>query len=351
MNKTLIVALAIVAVLIPTTTFAWDQFDDRLQIKTDLELRELALKDELKKEDNSTKQEQLQRKIDNVKNFTKAIELDYMMHQAFKDGDISKQQELLEQFKEINAKHLELSGNRVYIANLTGIEKDVEHENKLAERQAKLDDGYKLYPGVGWVKNDNTNPIYTTHPETGEKIMDLDAMIKYRGIELDGEIWPDTTGWNIAGSKHEPTQTLSYITDYWKVSTDPVNITREKTVSKVEEKIKEIDNKENKTFKDQKDLEKLKLAKQWLEARANNDTEKMHELSEKLTADFSLELGGGVMCDPDVSHSECLKNAPTITFDFPPFIYHPFFFIIIAIVTIIIIISVVIYFKNKTHNS
>ncbi len=124
MNKTLIVALAIVAVLIPTTTFAWDQFDDRLQIKTDLEQRELALKDELKEEDNPIKQEQLQRKIDSVKNFDKAIELDDMMQQAIKDGDVSKQQELQEQFKEINTKHLELSGDRVYIANLTGTEKE-----------------------------------------------------------------------------------------------------------------------------------------------------------------------------------------------------------------------------------
>ncbi len=62
---------------------------------------------------------------------------------------------------------------------------------------------------------------------------------------------------------------------------------------------------------------------------------------------FAQQLGGGVICDLDVSHSECLKNAPTITFDFPPFVYHPFFFIIITIVIIIIVISVVIYFKIR----
>lgn len=50
-----------------------------------------------------------------------------------------------------------------------------------AERDAKLDAGYKLYPGVGWVALTDQNivePIYREHPETGEKVLDLDAIIK-----------------------------------------------------------------------------------------------------------------------------------------------------------------------------
>ena len=124
MARKLITTLAIIAVLIPTTTFAWDQFDDRLQIKTDLEQRGLDLKNELKKEDNLEKQEQIQKKIDAIDNFNKAIENDELMQQALKDGDIAKQKELLEQLKNINDKAVELAGDRVYIANLTDTEKE-----------------------------------------------------------------------------------------------------------------------------------------------------------------------------------------------------------------------------------
>ena len=66
------------------------------------------------------------------------------------------------------------------------------------------------------VKPDNSNLIYTIHPETGEKIVDLGAMIQDRKEKniVDSEIWPDTTGWNIADSKYEPTQSLSYISGH-----------------------------------------------------------------------------------------------------------------------------------------
>lgn len=87
-------------------------------------------------------------------------------------------------------------------------------EKRLAERQAKLDEGYKLYPGVGWVKNESIEePIYTNHPDTGEKIIDLEATMKDRedrNVELDGCVWPDTSGWTIADSKHEPSKTVYY---------------------------------------------------------------------------------------------------------------------------------------------
>ena len=104
---------------------------------------------------------------------------------------------------------------------------DVELEEKrLAERQAKLDEGYKLYPGVGWVKNESIEePIYTNHPDTGEKIIDLEATMKDRkdgNVELDGCVWPDTSGWNIADSKHEPSKTMSYAAPDWQVPTEPV---------------------------------------------------------------------------------------------------------------------------------
>ncbi len=49
------------------------------------------------------------------------------------------------------------------------------------ERDLKLAAGYKLYPGVGWVKPSEIKqmePIYRDHPETKEKVLDLDAMIE-----------------------------------------------------------------------------------------------------------------------------------------------------------------------------
>lgn len=128
MTKTLILSLLIVAALIPTTIFAWDQLDDRLYIKTELEQKEFVLKDELKKEDNPVKQEEIQRRIDGIDNFNKAIELDELMQKAIKDGNMEKQKELQEQFKEINSKAVELAGDRVYIANLTGTEKEYTYD-------------------------------------------------------------------------------------------------------------------------------------------------------------------------------------------------------------------------------
>lgn len=51
-----------------------------------------------------------------------------------------------------------------------------------AERDLKLATGYKLYPGVGWVKVDEQNivaAIYRDNPENSEEqILDLDAMIE-----------------------------------------------------------------------------------------------------------------------------------------------------------------------------
>lgn len=52
-------------------------------------------------------------------------------------------------------------------------------------RDAKLAAGYKLYPGVGWVSPAEQNtmePIYRVHPVTGEKVLDLDAMLAVQKI-------------------------------------------------------------------------------------------------------------------------------------------------------------------------
>jgi len=53
------------------------------------------------------------------------------------------------------------------------------------ERDVKLAAGYKLYPGVGWVAPSEQNtmePIYRYHPETGEKVLDLDAILKIQKV-------------------------------------------------------------------------------------------------------------------------------------------------------------------------
>ena len=58
-----------------------------------------------------------------------------------------------------------------------------------AERDAKLAAGYKLYPGVGWVHQDdlgNQQPIYRDNPNNpGELILDLDAMIEKYDLDLE----------------------------------------------------------------------------------------------------------------------------------------------------------------------
>ena len=50
------------------------------------------------------------------------------------------------------------------------------------ERDIKLAAGYKLYPGVGWVSPEDQfrqmEPIYRENPDTGESVLDLDAMIE-----------------------------------------------------------------------------------------------------------------------------------------------------------------------------
>ncbi|MGY5146592.1 MAG: hypothetical protein ACW9W4_01125 [Candidatus Nitrosopumilus sp. bin_7KS] len=54
------------------------------------------------------------------------------------------------------------------------------------ERDAKLDAGYKLYPGVGWVHPDDLgiqNPIYMDNPNNpDELILDIDSMIQVQKI-------------------------------------------------------------------------------------------------------------------------------------------------------------------------
>ncbi len=53
------------------------------------------------------------------------------------------------------------------------------------ERDSMLAAGYKLYPGVGWVSPDEQNtivPIYTEHPDTGDKVQNLDAMLQVKQI-------------------------------------------------------------------------------------------------------------------------------------------------------------------------
>lgn len=60
-------------------------------------------------------------------------------------------------------------------------------------REEKENAGYKLYPGVGWVAPEEQNqvdPIYRINPETGEQVLDLDAMIKQYedDFEIDYEI-------------------------------------------------------------------------------------------------------------------------------------------------------------------
>ncbi len=57
---------------------------------------------------------------------------------------------------------------------------------KNPERDAKLDAGYKLYPGVGWVPPDeleNQQPLYRVNPDNpGELILDVDAMQQVQEI-------------------------------------------------------------------------------------------------------------------------------------------------------------------------
>ena len=50
-----------------------------------------------------------------------------------------------------------------------------------AERDLKLAAGYKLYPSMGWVepnKIEQIDPVYRMNHETGDMVLDLDAMLE-----------------------------------------------------------------------------------------------------------------------------------------------------------------------------
>ena len=102
------------------------------------------------------------------------------------------------------------------------------------EYQKMIDQGYKLFPGVGWVKADEhaaVAPIYMENPEKpGELILDLDAMQK--GIEArqksevehgkQDTVYPTHNGYNLAAVKQEP-NSMTYFNGYWKVPAAPAS--------------------------------------------------------------------------------------------------------------------------------
>ncbi len=56
--------------------------------------------------------------------------------------------------------------------------------------------------------------------------------------------------------------------------------------SHVNDKINELNTKKNQNTTSSYELEKLKLVKQWINAKENGNDTRMHELMEKITRDF-----------------------------------------------------------------
>jgi len=111
-----------------------------------------------------------------------------------------------------------------------------------AERDLKLDAGYKLYPGIGWVAPADQNTmeaIYTDNPETGERILDLDAMItksKQVRITETSFDWIQKImnlftiplaeagdGYNQIAHKDSSSNDFTYLRAFWDVPTAPAD--------------------------------------------------------------------------------------------------------------------------------
>ncbi len=101
-------------------------------------------------------------------------------------------------------------------------------------RDLKLAAGYKLYPGVGWIspaEQKTVEPIYRDHPETGDKVLDIDAMIKksnevkitetsFDWIQKLMNIFTILVvdagdGWNQVAHKDSSSNNFTYLKAYW----------------------------------------------------------------------------------------------------------------------------------------
>jgi len=112
-----------------------------------------------------------------------------------------------------------------------------------AERDLKLANGYKLYPGLGWIdptKVKEVEPVYRINPDTGDKVLDLDAMIekseKSKTIETSVIDWIQElmslftiplaeagNGWNQIAHKDSSNNDFSYLRAYWNVPDAPTD--------------------------------------------------------------------------------------------------------------------------------
>ena len=96
-------------------------------------------------------------------------------------------------------------------------------------RDSMLAQGYELYPGAGWVlpPDQKVEPIYTTHPKTGEKVLDGDAMMaklaELTEEEMTVSSLTSTTGWNQVALKDDPTNDFTYLRAQWTVPTSPIS--------------------------------------------------------------------------------------------------------------------------------
>ncbi len=119
MKKMLMLILAIIAVAIPTTTiFAVDQIDREIQIKLDLEQRELNIKEQIKSEDDSKEIKELERKAESLDIFQQMIDLKHESDIAYKNNDSDKIQEIITKSNELQSRFTELAGDRVVNATL-----------------------------------------------------------------------------------------------------------------------------------------------------------------------------------------------------------------------------------------
>ena len=111
-----------------------------------------------------------------------------------------------------------------------------------AERDLKLAAGYKLYPSMGWVepnKIEQIDPVYRMNHETGDMVLDLDAMLENTDENEITETSFDWiqhvinlfslslaeagNGYNQIAHKDNASNDFSYLRAYWDVPTSPTS--------------------------------------------------------------------------------------------------------------------------------
>ncbi len=117
--KKILILLLILAVIIPITGFAIDEYDHKMIIKQEIEDEKHKLQEQFKEIKDPKSQEKIEQKIENIDIFKDAIDLDDAIQKAIQNNDKEELEKLLEDQKQLHNDILKRAGDRVLIANIT----------------------------------------------------------------------------------------------------------------------------------------------------------------------------------------------------------------------------------------